>query len=267
MAANTSTTSGVYSRIIERIFLDRWTVGATEIPFERSDIVSVTKKLRVKLPKNLGDVIYSIRYRTPMPASVIECAPQGKSWVIEGVGRAKYCFKLARLARVVPNTALLSVKIPDATPQLVSRYAQGDEQALLAKLRYNRLVDIFLGVAAYSLQNHLRSTVLGVGQIEIDELYVGVDKGGRQFAIPVQAKSGTDELSSVQMRQDMEYCRERFSNLICRPIAAQFAGDDLIALFELALDDGEMRIVEEKHYRLVQACEISSAELRAYSER
>ena len=53
-----------------------------------------------------------------------------------------------------------------------------DEQALLAKIRYNRLLDVFLGISAYSLQNHLRTTVLHIGQIEIDELYIGLDKHG-----------------------------------------------------------------------------------------
>jgi len=41
-------------------------------------------------------------------------------------------------------------------------YALGDEQALLAKLRYNRLLDIFTGVVCYSLQNHLRTNVPGM---------------------------------------------------------------------------------------------------------
>ena len=48
----------------------------------------------------------------------------------------------------------MSIKIPDATPGIVQKYALADEQALLAKLRYNRLLDIFTGVTCYSLQNH-----------------------------------------------------------------------------------------------------------------
>jgi hypothetical protein len=55
-------------------------------------------------------------------------------------------------------------------------YALNDEQALLAKLRYNGLVDIFVGIACYSLQSHLRTTVSGLGQVEIDEIYIGIDK-------------------------------------------------------------------------------------------
>ncbi len=58
-----------------------------------------------------------------------------------------------------------------------------DEQALLATVRYNRLTDIFTGVTCYSLQNHLRTTVRGVGQVETDELYVGVDRLGKHYAI------------------------------------------------------------------------------------
>ena len=70
-------------------------------------------------------------------------------------------------------------------------------------MRYNRLVDIFLGITTYSLQNHLRTTVAGVGQIEIDEVDVGVDKFGRQFVVPVQAKGGSDKHGVVQTQQDM----------------------------------------------------------------
>ena len=80
---------------------------------------------------------------------------------------------------------MLATKIPDATPSIVEKYALDDEQALLTKLRYNRLIDIFTGVTCYSLQNHLRTTVPGIGQVETDEIYVGVDKLGRQFVFPV----------------------------------------------------------------------------------
>lgn len=51
---------------------------------------------------------------------------------------------------------MAAIKTPDATPEIAAAYALSDEQALLAKVRYNRLLDIFLSVAAYSLQNHLR---------------------------------------------------------------------------------------------------------------
>ncbi len=63
-----------------------------------------------------------------------------------------------------------------------------DEQALLAKIRYNRLIDIFTGITCYSLQNHLRTTVPNIGQVEIDEIYIGIDKRGAHYILPAQAK-------------------------------------------------------------------------------
>jgi hypothetical protein len=35
-------------------------------------------------------------------------------------------------------------------------------------------------------------------------------------------------------------------------------------MFELAIEDGRVVIIEEKHYRLVPAADISIEELRAY---
>ena len=142
-----------------------------------------------------------------------------------------------------------------------------DEQALLAKVRYNRLIDIFLGLTTYSLQNHLRTTVKEMGQIEVDEIYVGVNRNGQQFVIPVQAKGGTDQLGVTQTRQDMACCIEKFPRLMCRPISAQFMADDVIALFELTLEGRDVKVVEERHYRLVPAEDIGEQDLRDYSKR
>jgi hypothetical protein len=142
-----------------------------------------------------------------------------------------------------------------------------DEQALLAKVRYNRLIDVFLGITAFSLQNHLRTTVKNVGQIEIDEVYVGLDRHGRQFVVPVQAKGGTDKHGIVQTQQDILCCAEKFPNLICRAVSAQFMSEQRIALFELTVIDGEIKVVDERHYQLVAASSISALELQQYAGR
>jgi len=256
-----------YRALIEKIFLDRYRKGATRIEFERDDLVVAARSLGIALPKNLGDAIYYIRYRQPMSDRILKMQPEGMEWIVEGSGRSKYAFRLVRINRIEPNRSLAAIKIPDATPEIIGAYALSDEQALLAKVRYNRLVDIFLGVAAYSLQNHLRTTVSSVGQVEIDEIYVAVDRQGRQYVLPVQAKGGNDRLSVVQTKQDMACCAEKYPNLICRAISVQFMADDLIALFELAMDDGELKVAEEKHYRLVPGDRIDADDLLAYARR
>lgn len=256
-----------YLQLVEKIFFDRYRKGDELIEFTREDLVSAAKEIGIVLPKNLGDVIYSIRYRTRLPASILETQQDGKEWIIEGMGRALYAFRLVKENRILPNFDLVTTKIPDATPEIVTCYALSDEQALLAKVRYNRLIDIFLGITTYSLQNHLRTTVSGVGQIEIDEIYVGVDKQGRQFVIPVQAKGGKDQIAVVQAKHDILCCAEKYPDLICRPISAQFMSDDVIAIFELCLEKNEVKIVDERHYLLVSSSDISPDELRRYSQR
>lgn len=256
-----------YKALIEQIFFDRYKKGVTEIAFVRDDLISAAKALRIQLPRNLGDVVYSIRYRTPMPEKVLSTQPDGKEWIVEGKGRSQYAFKLVRRNRILPNPDLVTIKVPDSTPEIITAYALTDEQALLAKVRYNRLIDIFLGITTYSLQSHLRTTVQGIGQIEIDEVYVGVDRQGRQYVLPVQAKGGKDQLGSVQIKQDIACCSEKFPNLICRAISTQFMDEDLIAMFELAEDKGDIKIVDEKHYKLVPSDQITAADLKAYRTR
>ena len=234
------------------------------MPFKRDHLINAARDLDIKLPRNLGDILYSFRYRTPLPDSILETQPEGLEWIIEGAGRALYRFSLVRVNRIVPRNDLLAIKLPDATPEILTAYALNDEQALLAKVRYNRLVDIFLGITAYSLQNHLRTTVKELGQIEIDELYVGLNRNGAHFVVPVQAKGGKDRLSVVQTKQDIEYCRAKFPHLICRLLSAQFMENARIAMFELSVEGDQVFVIEEKHYMLVPSKDISNDDLTLY---
>ena len=59
-------------------------------------------------------------------------------------------------------------------------------------------------------------------------------------------------------------CAEKFPSLVCRPVAAQFTKDNLIALFEIQQQDDELRVVSEKHYRLVDPSQLSPSELDRY---
>ena len=253
-----------YHALIEKIFFDGYTKGAHSIDFKREDLKSAATALKIVLPENLGDVIYAMRFRVPMPDSVLKTQPKDYEWLIELAGRSLYRFCLRKANRIVPNPALVRIRIPDSTPEIIAAYALDDEQALLAKVRYNRLIDIFLGLTTYSLQNHLRTTVKGMGQIEIDELYVGLDKHGCHYVIPVQAKGGNDQISVVQTTQDIQCCAQKYPGLRCRPISAQFVSSDQIALFELTVEDDEIRVVEERHYKLVPAAELVREEISTY---
>lgn len=257
----------VYAAILEEIFASKFAPGMTQVDFERPDIAAAAERRGVPCPSNVGDVVYSARYRRTLPESVQATATAGNEWIIRGAGPGRYSFVLTRPIHLAPNEQMAATKVPDATPGVVAMYALGDEQALLARVRYNRLIDIFTGITCYSLQNHLRTSVRDIGQVETDELYVGVDTKGCQYVVPVQAKGGRDELNIVQIEQDMALCESRFPDLVCRPVAAQFTHDDVIALFAFEKIEGEVKVLMERHYKLVDANELTPEDLAAYRKR
>ena len=255
-----------YDDIISGIFFDRYEAGATSVRFERDDLATKAHQLEIAVPKNLGDIIYAYKYRKRLPQEIINTAPESFYWRIKNVGTAQYEFVLTQGSEFIEiDTMLATIKIPDGTPSIVKKYSISDEQALLAIVRYNRLIDIFLGVTCYSLQNHLRTTVTGIGQVETDEIYVGIDKAGQQYIIPVQAKGGTDKLGISQIEQDLALCAEKYPELICRSIACQFVTRDIVAMFEFAIEEQRIVKVNERHYKIIEATEISGDDLRAYS--
>jgi hypothetical protein len=257
-----------YHKSLAYVFKSHHKPALKEIPFKREELTAAGKKLKLKPLKNLGDAIYSYRYRIPLPQEIASTAPEGYSWVIMPAGKGKYRFELIKGSPFIqPRTDAAVIKIPDATPEIITANDQGDEQAVLARIRYNRLIDIFLGLTAYSLQNHFRTFVKDIGQIETDEVYVGVNKQGQQFVIPVQAKGGTDLLAVIQTKQDIACCREKkkLRELTCRPVSAQFMADKSIALFELLEEEGGVRVAEERHYKLVPSSEITAEDRARYA--
>ena len=254
-----------YESIIDLVFKNNFHKGNLIVKFSREELVKATNELGFSRIKNLGDIPYSFRFRNELPDTIQSTAPSGAEWIIVGVGIGEYAFRLASPGKIEPSLHYLPTKIPDATPEIVRQYAPGsDEQALLTRARYNRLVDVFTGLTCYSVQNHLRTTVENIGQVEVDEIYIGLNKRGTHFVLPCQAKSPGDRFGIVQVMQDIALCKERYPSAICRPIALRFMSEDDVALLELAVREEDeilmLNIVDEKQYRLVPRSEISDKE-------
>ncbi len=258
---------GKYQNIIKSVFFKYYKKGDTRVKFKRDDLSEACTNLGFKVIKNLGDIPYSFRFRTDLPEEISEIAPKNSEWIISGTGIAEYEFRLASPGKISPSSYRLNVSIPDSTPEILKIYAPGtDEQALLTRVRYNRLIGTFLGITCYSIQNHLRTTVKGIGQIEVDEIYIGINKRGVHFVVPCQAKSPGDKFGIVQVMQDMALCKEKYPNTICRPIALQFTGKNELSILELTVieenDTLKLQIVDEKHYALKSKSEINDDELK-----
>jgi hypothetical protein len=261
-----------YEQIIEWVFARNYRPGDVIVRFSRDELVLASSQIGFERIKNLGDIPYSFRFRRELPHAIQSTAPPHAEWIITGIGIGGYAFRLAFPGKITPSRHYYPIKIPDATPEIVRYYAPGtDEQALLTRARYNRLVDLFTGLTCYSVQNHLRTTVSEIGQVEVDEIYVGMNKRGTHFVLPCQAKSPGDRFSIVQVMQDIALCAERYPMAICRPIALQFMDQDNVALLELAVREKDdvlmLNIVDEKHYQLTPRSAISHAELTILKDK
>ncbi len=262
---------GKYEQIIEWVFRQNYQPDHVRVHFDREELVRASDALELERVKNLGDIPYTFRFRRELPPGIQHTAPEGAEWIIVGAGVGEYQFRLASPGKIQPTLHIKPIQVPDATPEIVRHYAPGtDEQALLTRARYNRLVDIFTGITCYSIQNHLRTTVSNIGQVEVDEIYVGINKRGTHFVLPCQAKSPGDRFGIVQVMQDIALCQERYPNALCKPIALQFTDENSVAILELDVREDEemlkLNIVEEKHYELVPRSQISDEELRVLME-
>lgn len=266
-------TTSLAQQIIEWIFAQHHNPGDDQVTFTRDDLISAAVALNAPRPKNLGDIVYSLRYRVPLPDSIRQTAPPGREWAIFPGGNAVYTLRTVPFNLIEPRQGLRTIRLPDATPGVISKYALSDEQALLARVRYNRLLDVFTGLACYPLQSHLRTSITitnamdgtpSSSQVETDDVYVGLDEHGAHYVLPVQAKGGSDSLSVIQIWQDFRVAQQKFLDLIARPVAAQFMEQSVIALFEFQESNNEITIAREHHYSLVPPEELDSAELAAY---
>ena len=100
-----------YQTIILDIFNRYHVAGLEEFEFDRDDIEAAVERTGVKRPKNLGDVIYTFRYRRQLPEPILATQPNGKYWLILGAGDARYRFRLSRLCYVEPTPGLLVRKM------------------------------------------------------------------------------------------------------------------------------------------------------------
>ena len=80
----------------------------------------------------------------------------------------------------------------------------------------------------------------------------------------MQAKGGNDQLAVVQTKQDIQFCTDKYPDLVCRAVSTQFMADDLIAMFELTVQENQVKILQERHYKLVSSAQITPQELIEY---
>jgi len=224
---------------------------AADLPFDKEDLDRLANDLRIK---NVPDIIYS--YKSGRRLFPVQISSSG-NWIIEGRGKGKYAFRRLPVSSELSLPLDLEVTpIPDATPEIVLRFAKGDEQSILAEVRYNRLIDVFTGLTTYHMQSHIRAFVADMGQIEIDDLYLGVNTDGQWFCIPVEAKSASpqDQLGRMQIVSMVAYVEQEFPGLSVRPVGVKRTEDHSLFFAEFTASSApeDIRARFYKRYALTR---------------
>ena len=242
-----------YDEVLLEVFLRHYREGAAYLKFRKDELAEACRKHGITV-RNIPDIIYTYRARRMLPARILVTG----HWAIEPAGRGAYAF---RLLRNPPHFEIsfgdyAPVDIYNAIPEVVEGLLRQDEQSLLTRVLYNRLVDIFTGLTCFHIQNHYRSFVAGMGEVELDALYVGVDKTGTLYVLPIEAKSQAESemIGRIQVSQMAKLVRQDFARLRRRILAVKALADGTIAMVEF--DDHEepddFGIVSVSRFRLIR---------------
>ncbi len=245
---------GVYDEVFETLFLSKYNQNPSveEIEFTKDEIAETASRLKEQI-RNFPDVVYTYRVRRELPEKILATG----HWIIKPAGKGKYVFKKTERPQFIEiQEGLAPIEVLNAIPEIVEKYSANDEQGFLSTIRYNRLVDIFTEITCFHLQSHIRTTIQNEGQIEIDDLYVGINREGKEYILPLEAKSPDerDKMGWIQITNLVRYARQYFPNLLCRPLATKPVGPNQICMieFEDETDYEKIGIKEIKLYKLIR---------------
>jgi hypothetical protein len=126
----------------------------------------------------------------------------------------------------------------------------------VTRVLYNRLIDIFTGLTCFHIQNHYRGFVEGMGEVELDPLYVGIDKTGKLYILPIEAKSQAENemIGRVQISQMAKLVRQDFADLDRRILAIKYLKDGTIVIIEFddQVEPDDFKIVSVSRFRLIR---------------
>jgi hypothetical protein len=247
-------TSLVYVPILRLIFEDKYVAGSTRVDFSLDDVRAAAITLGITV-RNPADVIYRMRSRTVLPAEILELG----FYVLRQVGRGKYSLQQAT-STVIDLPVTEPIEALDLTPMPVRRLlpenlAHVDEQALLTVASYCKLFDHFTGLAIYRLRSHVRKSVAGIGQAELDELDVGVALREDEVPVivPIEAKAVADPVNRVQISAMVAFSAEFFPGHQIRPVALKVNAEGLLHLLEFnpTMEPSELEVVRSAAYKLI----------------
>lgn len=248
--------SKVYTPVLLAIFRRKFVAGMERIPFTLEEVRVELVALGIQA-RNAPDVIYRMKSRTALPEEIQLAGFK----ILEITSRGTYALVRGDSTLIAyPAEPDAVLEIEDRTPLAVQRllYAEFgniDEQGLLSVLRYNNAFATFLGVPVYHLKSHVRKSVPGVGQAEVDDVHVAVEspqgEQGPLTIVPVEAKAKDDPVNRAQIAMQVRYAQHAFPGHPIRPLTVKLfdTGVVLFMEFNVTTSPNELTILRHAHFR------------------
>lgn len=238
-------------QMLSLIFLTRISSGVPAVPFTLDDLAMAAQKLGAKRPKNLPDVIYAVQQKDTLPDLITQTAPTGSEWQIEALGQGTYCLKLAPVFRVIADANIEPNVVRDKSCALACDFDLTEKGKLEVQLRINGLLDDYFGARLTLLCQPPRGMIKNAGQGEIDAIYTGTSPTGRPMVVPILLEPSSKPVPVKKPARMVHHIQQHYPNYPNYPFVVQRLEDGTIALIELAPDEEGIRVLREKHYRLI----------------
>ena len=250
--------SKVYTPILLSIFRRKYTAGETMIVFTLEEVRQELRAAGLEA-RNPADLIYRMKSRTILPAEIQEAGFR----ILQITSRGVYALVVGESTLIDYPDVSDVIDVEDRTPLAVRRLLDDDlgsvdEQGLLSVVRYNDLLTHFLGDRTFHLKSHVRKSVPGVGQAEIDDVHValigGDDQDGPLAVVPVEAKAKDDPVNRVQIAMQIRYAKHAFPGLQVRPLTIKLFEDGLILFmqFNPTTKPNELAVQRHAYYRIAR---------------
>lgn len=249
--------SKVYTPILLAIFRRKYVQGATTVTFTLEEVRAELAAAGLEA-RNTADLIYRMKSRTVLPAEITDKGFR----VLAITGRGTYALTVAESTLINYPERKEVTDVHDRTPFAVRRlladdFGNTDEQGLLSVLRFNDVFSQFLRVQVFHLKGHVRKSVPGQGQVEVDDVHVALSGGldDPLILIPVEAKAKDEPVNRVQIAMQVKYANHAFPGLLVRPLTVKLFADGLVLLMEFnpSTNPADLNIVKSAYYRIVRS--------------
>jgi len=246
--------SRVYVPILVDIFQRKYQDGDEIVEFTLDEVRETAERLDIKI-RNPSDLIYRMKSRTKLPSEMLDKGFK----IIKIVKKGVYQFQLGE-STIVDLTRENVFQIQDTTPVAVRRFLEEklseiDEQGLLTIIHYCDLLSHFTGLKIYRLKSHVRKSIVNIGQVEVDEVDIGIGLDSLETPIifPIEAKSASDPLNWTQIANQVNFSKQLFLNYVIRPIGIKVDYDSLLHIIEFTpeMEANKIKIKNSATYNLI----------------